>query len=148
MLNMSVQITNTEDIQELPEQFEKGLKRGMRKAMVFAEQEAKNSFGQAGHLNSRSGRLKNSIESSVRKTGIGYIGSLNSDVVYAAVHEYGAVIHAKNDKYMKFPIDGRWVTVEKVVIPPRPFMEPAISENVEEINEIIVREIIRETNNE
>lgn len=49
-----------------------------------------------------------------------------SDVVYAPVHEYGALIHAKNAPLLKFQIDGDWVSVPFVLIPARPYARPGL----------------------
>jgi phage gpG-like protein len=41
---------------------------------------------------------------------------------YAAIHQFGGVIVPKNAKALRFKLpSGQWVTVKKVVIPPRPF---------------------------
>ena len=55
--------------------------------------------------------------------------STGTNVIYAAIHEFGGTIKAKNAKALVFKIDGEFVTVKSVVIPPRPYMRPAVDDN-------------------
>lgn len=47
---------------------------------------------------------------------------VGSNVLYAAVHQFGATIEAKNAKALKFKVGGRYVSKESVTIPARPFL--------------------------
>jgi phage virion morphogenesis protein len=47
---------------------------------------------------------------------------VGSNKVYAAVHQLGATIHAKNAPTLKFRIGERWISKPSVVIPARPFL--------------------------
>ncbi|WP_374653118.1 phage virion morphogenesis protein [Dongia sp.] len=47
---------------------------------------------------------------------------VGSNVLYAAVHQFGATIEAKNAKTLKFKVGGRYVSKERVTIPARPFL--------------------------
>ena len=55
------------------------------------------------------------------------------DVIYAAIHEFGGVIKAKNAPKTK---SGDWVRTKSVTIPARPYLRPAIYENPNELAEI------------
>lgn len=46
----------------------------------------------------------------------------------AGVQQKGAMIFAKNGKYMKFFDRGKWFRLPMVVIPPRPFLRRAMNE--------------------
>lgn len=65
-----------------------------------------------------SGLLKRSPRVIEVKPNYALVGS---DRVYAAIHQFGGVITPKTKKALKFQIGGKFVTVKKVVIPPRPF---------------------------
>jgi len=41
---------------------------------------------------------------------------------YAAIHQFGGTIKAKNAKNLKFKVNGQWVSKKQVVIPARPYM--------------------------
>ena len=59
------------------------------------------------------------------------------DVIYAAIHEFGGVIKAKNAPYLWFKTkSGDWVRTKSVTIPARPYLRPAIYENPNELAEI------------
>ena len=45
-----------------------------------------------------------------------------SNRVYAAIHQFGGTITAKDAPYLQFQINGQWVRVNKVEIPARPYL--------------------------
>ena len=67
------------------------------------------------------------------------------DVVYAAIHEFGGIIKPKHGNYLKFKIGDQWKTVKQVVIPPRSYLGPAIKDNMNKIETIILNRIQKET---
>jgi len=68
-----------------------------------------------------SGALKNSIQVSFNGIEI----QVSTNVVYAAIHEYGGTISAKGG-LLKFFIGGRMVQVASVYIPARPYFRPGV----------------------
>lgn len=146
MLKLEVNIVNKERATDLPRRYLNGLDSGIRNAMSYAVENARSRFGTRGNVKSRTGKYKDSIRSVVRKTSVGYVGSLTSDCIYAPVHEFGATIYPKSGEYMRFPINGNWVTLSKVVIPKRPLLGPALQESLSQIEDIIVGNIVKETN--
>lgn len=120
----------------------KGLESGMRKSMFLAEKTAKESFNSPRHLKVRSGYLRRSITSDVNTSGRTIVGSLGSHVIYAAIHELGGIIRARSSQYLKFQIEGEWKTAKQVVIPDRPYLRPAIVDNLDKIRTIIREEMI------
>jgi phage gpG-like protein len=45
-----------------------------------------------------------------------------SDRPYAAIHQFGGIIRAKNGGYLKFQVGGKWIYAKQVTMPPRPYM--------------------------
>lgn len=89
-------------------------------------------------LHNRTGMLRNSI--SLRRfyqlepggEGVAVIGAGNKGVPYAAIHEYGGTIKPKVQKYLRFKIGERWITKKVVVIPARPYLQPAVDVKTQE----------------
>ena len=80
--------------------------------------------------------LRNSIRSEADRTGM----AVGTNSIYAATHQFGAdrVIKPKRKKVLKFQINGKWISKQKVKvkIPARPFL--GISEDdEEEIREVL-----------
>ena len=75
----------------------------------------------------KSGTLKRSIHTNqVSDTEV----RVGTDVVYAAIQEYGGVINAKNAPWLTFKTDdGAWHRVKSVTIKPKPYLRPAFDEN-------------------
>ena len=124
-------------MKEQPAKYREFLLKGVKKAILFAEGEAKKSFNKPGNLHVRSGYLRRSIIGTVEDRYKYLVASLSSNVVYAAIHEYGGKIKAKNSAYLKFTVEGRWVTLKEVYIRPRPFLRPAVEKNLDKIEDII-----------
>ena len=65
------------------------------------------------------GRLRNSIFSETTS----HSAAWGTNLIYAAAHQFGAVIKAINSKYLKFKIPGLgFFFAEQVIIPARPFV--------------------------
>lgn len=64
--------------------------------------------------------------------------SIGSNVIYAAIHQFGGTIKAKNKPYLKFKIGNNFVRVKQVKIPARPFLGLDAQDRGE------VREIIKD----
>ena len=47
--------------------------------------------------------------------------TVSTPMPYAGIHQTGGVILPKAKKALRFQIGGQWITVKKVVMPPRPF---------------------------
>jgi len=47
---------------------------------------------------------------------------VGTNVLYAAVHQFGATIRAKTSRGLRFRSGGNWVTKKQVTIPARPFL--------------------------
>lgn len=137
-------------IYKMPEEFKAGTLKGMRQAMFHAERMSKKDFeksrGSKGGLHARTGNLRRSITSGINIKGSSIVGWLGSNVIYARIHEMGGIIRPRTKKYLRFQIEGFWKTVKQVIIPTRPFLSPAIEENISEIKNLIRDSIIKEIN--
>lgn len=66
------------------------------------------------------------------------------NVVYAAIHEFGGTITAKNAPYLRFKTaDGAWHSVKSVTIPARPYMRPALDEHKKTVNAAVAATLLR-----
>lgn len=54
--------------------------------------------------------------------------SVGSNLIYAAIHEYGGVIYPRTARYLSFPVEGGWVMTTKVTMPKRPWLSPAVQD--------------------
>ena len=57
---------------------------------------------------------------------------IGTNLVYAAIHEFGGVIYAKKAPALVFQTeDDEWHRVDSVTIPPRPYLRPAWDEKID-----------------
>jgi len=72
-----------------------------------------------------------------------YVGT---NVVYAAIQEFGGTITPRRAPFLRFQIDGEWVSAKSVRIPAHPYVRPTFDEDgdeaVREVGEAL-RDIIR-----
>ena len=90
------------------------------------------------------GNLSDSVDYETNETAEGAECLIGPDTVYARIHEFGGDIYPGERGYLRFQVDGHWVTIsnppgpsgtDHVHIPPRPYVEPAISYHTEELLE-------------
>jgi len=84
-------------------------------------------------------RLMNSITYMAHKDR----AEVGTNVVYAAIQQFGGTVKARKSKYLKFKIGSRWVQKREVSIPARPFMMIQ-DEDWREIKETLLDYIARE----
>jgi phage virion morphogenesis protein len=65
-----------------------------------------------------SGRLMASLTHNASDEGV----EVGTNVIYAAIHQFGGVIRAKNKPKLAFKLLGEWRFVDEVTIPARPFL--------------------------
>ena len=78
------------------------------------------------------------------RDSIQYIASadeveIGTNLIYAAIHQFGGVIRPKNAKKLKFKGVKGWAVVDQVVMPERPFIG-ASEEDEAELAHIILRD--------
>lgn len=133
-------------LKKYPEDFELAFYKALRKAMFYAERKAKASFGTAGKPKVRTGTLRRSIESDVDRQYNSLVGVLFSNVVYAATQEEGRTIVPRVKDWLRFQVGGQYVFAKKVIIPARPFLGPALQDNLTKIQQIVRDEIVEQMN--
>ena len=143
-IDLNVNEKDLQNIRNMPEEFREGTLKGMRRAMFLAEAAAKGRMGKQGEIGIKSGHLRRSIQSGVKEFGSSVEGWIGSNVIYARIHELGGTIRPRTGKYLRFQIQGKWKTVTEVTIPARPYLEPSIMENMNQIRDIIRNSIIKE----
>lgn len=79
-------------------------------------------------LNVKSGRLWRSLGKKLTVTARNIDGRVGTRVIYARVHEFGAIIKPKNAQFLVFTYKGRTYRARQVVIPKRPYMKPTMKE--------------------
>lgn len=86
------------------------------------------------------GNLMNSVQlGSVSAKGNKAEVTVGTNVIYAAIHEFGGTIVARNAKALVFKTkDGIWHRVKSVTIPARPFMRPALDNGLPRIKEAMI----------
>jgi HK97 gp10 family phage protein len=106
-----------------------------------------------GVLQQRSGRLAASIDVSVQRDGAAVSATVGSDVPYAAIHEYGGMIPAReilpqSARALAFPWQGRPRFFKRVELPPvqmpeRSFLRSALAEMAPEIRAALAAAVSR-----
>jgi phage gpG-like protein len=97
---------------------------------IVATSKKKYLSGRPG-LNVRTGNLRSRINYSTREDGDHVFLTVGTDVIYGRIHEYGGQIVAKNAPALRFQVDGKWAFAKSVYIPPRPYLAPAVAENMD-----------------
>lgn len=85
-----------------------------------------------------SGNLRRSITKKIHP-GVAEVGT---NLIYAAIQEFGGVIVPRAKKMLRFKIDGKYVFAKQVKIPPykgRGYLRPALSESLAKIKSIFTR---------
>ena len=118
------------------------LRRGMfeavRDACLYVEREAKNNVTNNGTVDS--GLLRASISIDVDFSGSNPYARVGAEVDYAKYIEFGTGLYAENGQGRKTPWgyegkDGRLIFTWGMK--PKPFLRPAIENNLEAVKEII-----------
>ena len=63
--------------------------------------------------------------------------TVETNLLYAAIHQYGGTIKPKNGKYLAFQLGSQTVFAKEVTIPARPFMGLS-DDNQDEIEQTLV----------
>lgn len=135
------------ELKEMVTDFKDGFYKGMKKAMLHTEGQIKRSFGRGNTPKVKTGHLRRSIQSGVKRNGKDIEGYVGSNVKYAAIHEFGGKIRPKSKEYLVFMLNGQFKKVKEVVIPERSYLKDGITENMNKIEDILKQEIINNINN-
>ncbi len=99
--------------------------------LILESAAKKNASGpRPQHIDKVTSNLVNSIKSSgASLKGLSITGDVSVNVIYAKIHEFGGVIVPINGPYLTWQTsDGKWHRATMVIIPPRPYMYPALEE--------------------
>lgn len=139
-------------LRKMPDLVVPALFKGMKKAMLTAERTSRSPYLSGKALNRRTGRLRASVTHSVKIVGDKVVGTIGTNVVYGRVHELGyqgpvqVGAHARTIRQAF----GRAITptvvnvrahTRQVNVPARPFLRPAIEDNLSGIGRILSRRI-------
>lgn len=136
---MKITVEGLPIISKMPEEIQRGLEIGLKKAVLIIEGDAKRSFRGRSHseLSVGTGHLRRSIYSRM-KSPLEYI--VGSNVKYANIHQYGGTIKPKTKEVLQFKIGDKFITTKKVNMPARPFIKP----NDKKIKQAILESILGE----
>jgi len=127
------------DVHRVPRQVAKGAESAFRAYMGRAEARAKRLVS-GPVLKRRSGKLHRSIRATVFRQGSVLVGRLGSDVIYAAIHEFGGTIPAhivrpRRARVLRFVVNGKVVyaafaRIPTIRMPERPYLRRALREEL------------------
>lgn len=105
-LNLSGDAEVRQAVEKLGARLPAVLVRAMQEVVLMLKRYIKQRKLSGQVLKVRSGRLRNSIASSVSIIGKAVVGVVGTNVPYAKTHEFGATITPKRGKYLAIPIGG------------------------------------------
>jgi phage gpG-like protein len=105
-----------------PKFIQKAIDKAMPDLALMLEGEAKKNFNGPDQLRVRTGHLRRSIVGDVNNN----IASIGTNVVYGRIHELGG------------PMPGGWS------MPKRPYLQPAVEDNEDKIEDLLLKELIAE----
>lgn len=88
-----------------------------------------------GNVPVKNGTLRDSIAVEVNKTETGAEAEIGPGVIYGRIQELGGTIRPTNAKALHFKVGNQDVFTKKVVIEGKPYLRPAIENNLSEIKE-------------
>lgn len=141
-ISLDISKKGMERLRKMPDLMVPAVFKGMRKAMLLAEAASKRDYLSGQALRVRTGRLRGSITSAVDIKGDTVLGRIGTNVIYARIHELGGIIMPKTAKALRFQVaPGEWRTAQKVVMPARPFLRPAIMDRLEDMSRAVGKEL-------
>lgn len=131
---IEIELTSTENVVEVLRKLNKGIKRRkplMRAIAGTMESAVLQNFESGGRppwqgLKYRQGTPlvdTENLMASIDSTHDNDNAMVGTNVVYAAIHQFGGVIKPKEGKYLTFKIGDKWVKTKEVNIPARPFLK-------------------------
>jgi len=133
-------------LKKTTDRMSKNMDKGLVQAAILLQGSIKKDFLSGQVLNVRTNRLRSSVTyTNPEGSPGGRFLKVGTNVKYAPIHEYGATIVPKTAKVLRFNIPGvGWRSAHKVIIPPRPFMKPALKDNSDKIVRIIQKSVTKE----
>lgn len=97
-----------------------------------AQLNARNVFSSA-----QRGQLRNSIRVESKTTPTGAEAEISPHVIYGRIQELGGTVRPVHASSLHFVIDGKDIFTKQVTIPPRPYLEPAVTEHIDRITQVM-----------
>jgi phage gpG-like protein len=146
-VNVKVKIDKTKLdalLQSAPERLHEGVRSGLEEFLQDVQRTVvgEKLSGQVLHV--RTGALRRSIQYAIEETGRGFLGKIGSNLVYAAIHEYGGIISARL-RPLKFKTDRGWVTIPIggwVVMPERSYLRTSLQEELPDFPDTMKKRIV------
>lgn len=151
-VELKISKKSRELLKKMPELIVPAVFKGMTTAMMLAKRTAISPYLSGKALRHRSGRLLKSIDTDVKIQGDKVIGKIGTNVVYGRVHELGfkgPVRVGAHERTIRQafgrPIAPTRISVgahtRNVDIPARPFLRPALEDNLPKIRGILAKRI-------
>jgi phage gpG-like protein len=126
----------------------KDMARNLRSAMqkglnYYRDRVVKNITSGKYGIKTKSGRLRGSMETAITGTGLNLKGFVGTNLIYAAIHEFGGVITAKRAPYLVFQVAGNWVRTKTVKIKRKEYMKRTLVAEKGKILRIMAQELLR-----
>lgn len=100
-------------------------KKMVNKVNTLIKKEARKNMRARKFNKSKEDGIYKNLYSTAKKDFEAIVG-IRRIAFYSAFVERGAHIKAKNNKYLTFKINDKFVKVKSVIIPARPFLKPAV----------------------
>lgn len=137
VVRISVDIEGLAEVLELLTRAEKALEPPVITDAVL-EGAKRYQDGARARAPVRTGRLRGSIQATA--TGA-YSAKTWTDLIYAMVQEFGAVIVPVNARALRFMVGGGIVFAQKVTIPPQPYFIPTFEQDTDRVVERVADRI-------
>jgi phage gpG-like protein len=125
-----------ERFERMPQRLRDELRIGVGRAVLLVQRETKEDKLSGQVLNVRTGRLRRSINTRVDDSADRVVGTVGTNVEYAAAHEYGFAGTVSVREHLRQTVNG-FTTVRahsrNVVVPERSFLRSALADMAEPI---------------
>jgi phage gpG-like protein len=129
-------------LQSLPETIKQQV--GLAFSAVVMDIEARAKSNAVDSLNT-TGQATGSLASSITHSELDTANlraEIGSSKVYAAIHEFGGVIEARESPYLVFQLpDGSWRKCKSVTIPARPYLRPAMDATMGDLGDLFQQKL-------
>lgn len=142
-IEMSLDRETEKFLNDIEDNFRDGLEEGMKDAAFMIEASAKKGMGKQGRPKVRTGHLRRSIKSGIKKRPRFVTAWVGSRLVYARPLEKGSVQHIRGFRRVKIRGVG-WRTLTGILrIKPYPWLRPAFEDERAKVTRHIMRKIQR-----